>query len=1136
MKLLPSWPTVAGIVAGAAVTFIVMVLFPGHSNAATTAEAVEAAGGEQPIIVTGGSGYAPFYFADAQGNPDGIMADIWRSWSDAASRPVVFRMVPWENTIDAVLSGHADVIIGLNVTPERAEVLDFGPPYLVIDTRVYFADSIPMASQVSDFEGFEVGVVRGDYAERYLRGRHPELQLVSYPSYETMVDRAAAGDIRVMVGDDMTIEFYMAKEGNLAQSMKVLPEPLHRQSIAAAVAKGRQDLVSVISTGFETLGPEEVQHILARWRGENVVKLHWNIVLLAVAAPLAFALIIFAWNRLLSRRVDAATRELQQRSDKLEKSEEEIRTILSSMSCLILEIDIDGVVLRIVRSGYKPHEFDPKLLEGKNVSKAFKELSVELPENFLAEVILSGQTKTIPVKIVPDKETIFFAATCSPLTPTTALVVCHDETELRKNETKYRELVELAGCIIMRLDALGNIQFFNKYAQSVFGLGKEDVLGKSVRGTILSADDTSEMFDLCGHDENSADHYTYFEGEHFRSDHTKVNVQWAVKPIMSADRCEGLQCIGHDITAQRNAQVEIERRENYYKALIEQSSDLITVIDESGYILFESPAITHCLGQHPDEAMGSMLNETLHPEDMPTVQTLLSYIISTQEKASPRFEFRRRHKNGSWLDFEGVVTNQLDEEAVGGLIINAHDVTERKSSVEELRRHTFYDNLIGLPNRALLLDRLQLSLERSKRKSDYAFAVLFVDLDRFKVVNDSLGHAIGDKLLQEIGTRLTACLRKTDTLARFGSDEFVLLLDEIENDRTPIRVAERVREELARPMKISDDAEIFTSASIGIVYSSPQYADPEQMIRDADIAMHQAKGRGDCHYTVFHSGMHQQAQAQLKLETDLRKALEQEEFELHYQPIVELTTRKIVGLEALIRWNHPQRGFVPPLEFIPLAEETGIIVPLGEWVLRTACQQVNPSEFAALGHDPVEVSVNLSPKQLMRTDLSERILTILDTTGFEPQYLKLEVTESTIMESLAQASATFETLKRVGIKLAIDDFGTGYSSLSCLHSLPFDTLKIDRKFTAGLDEDRPSKKTNIVNTILALAKGLNLNVVAEGIETPAQIERLAEQGCPLGQGYYFARPMPVAALREFISQPRPNVVENVVSTSPGAYI
>jgi len=441
--------------------------------------------------------------------------------------------------------------------------------------------------------------------------------------------------------------------------------------------------------------------------------------------------------------------------------------------------------------------------------------------------------------------------------------------------------------------------------------------------------------------------------------------------------------------------------------------------------------------------------------------------------------------------------------------------TQLQESKDHFRHAAFHDALTNLPNRALLTENLKFVIERAKNHEDYQFAVLFLDLDRFKNVNDSLGHSIGDQLLIAMARRLESCIREVDMVARLGGDEFAILLDGIANGGDATNMARRIQEKLASPFNLSGH-EVFTTTSIGIALSSTGYDHPENMLRDADTAMYRAKAQGKACYEVFDKGMHTHAVYLLQMENDLRRALEREEFRVYYQPIVSLDNGQLAGFEALIRWQHPERGFVNPSDFIPLAEDTGLVIPIGEWVLKRACQQLAQWQWQSPANRQLFMSVNLSSKQVTQPDLVETIREILEQTRVEAKHLKLEITESAVMENADMAARLLRRLKALGVQLSIDDFGTGYSSLGYLHRFPVNTLKIDRSFVGRIGE--AAENIEIVRTIVSLAENMGMEVVAEGVETLSQLTQLRKLNCQYGQGYLFSRPVDADSVTAWISK------------------
>jgi diguanylate cyclase (GGDEF)-like protein/PAS domain S-box-containing protein len=558
---------------------------------------------------------------------------------------------------------------------------------------------------------------------------------------------------------------------------------------------------------------------------------------------------------------------------------------------------------------------------------------------------------------------------------------------------------------------------------------------------------------------------------------------------------------------------EVHRRagEARFGALIRASSDLITVLDSDARVVYQSPSIERVLGYRPDEVVGTSFARLLPSGEQSRLLHLLDDAAERgADGATEVLECALRHRDGSALQFEIQHTNLLHDEHVRGIVLNSRDVSERKAFEEQLAHQAFHDPVTGLANRALFAERVRHAVTRARR-DHIGLAVIFIDLDDFKTINDSLGHAAGDQVLLEVGKRLATSTRASDTAARFGGDEFAVLLEGVESAQEAADTAERILEALAVPL-VLEQKELVLRASMGIsMVAGEAAADAEDMIRNADAAMYIAKRDGKGGYRLFEPAMHEGVLARLELRADLQRALASNQFELHYQPVVRLGDGRASGVEALLRWRHPERGLVPPDHFIPFAEEVGLIVPIGRWVLREGCRQAVVMQRTL--DEPMSMAVNLSVKQLQHSDIVADVRDALAESGLDPALLTLEITETVMMTDTELVVQRLKELKELGVRLAMDDFGTGYSSLSYLSRFPVDILKMDRSF---LREDASPETAGLATAVVSLGDTLNLEVVAEGIELSEQWTTLRDLGCDKGQGFFFARPMDSDSVLDFL--------------------
>jgi diguanylate cyclase (GGDEF)-like protein/PAS domain S-box-containing protein len=680
------------------------------------------------------------------------------------------------------------------------------------------------------------------------------------------------------------------------------------------------------------------------------------------------------------------------------------------------------------------------------------------------------------------------------------------ETALRKSESRFQKMADNVPGVIygyrLRPDGSAQFTYISSSFRNVYGFEPDTALQDSSIVWSMTHPDDLECLQA-----SVAESYQ-----------TMQTWQCQYRVITRAGKLKWMQGIARptrqpngdviwdgliiDISDRKQAEEALRESETRYRLLAENMNDLVCLHDLQGRYLYVSPSCEALLGYRYDEMLGQDPYTFFHPDDRGRIrQEAHAAVISG--KPTP-ITYRIRQKSGNYIWFETLTKPILD--SIGQIVqlqTTSRDVTERIQVQNQLQHDALHDALTGLPNRQLLIERLELAIDRTRRLEDYHFAILFLDLDRFKVVNDSLGHLVGDQLLIAIAQKLRTTLRRLDLAARLGGDEFVILLEEIHDVQEIVRATERILAALQTPLTV-EGRELYTTFSIGIVLGTKEYTQASHLLRDADIAMYRAKNQGKARYEIFDAEMHRHALNRLHLENDLRRAIEAEEFVLYYQPIVALETGDLAGFEALLRWQHPTQGLKPPGDFIAVAEETGMITRLDYWALRTACDQLAAWQIASPQLSALKVSVNLSAQDL-RADLLQEVDQILAQMHLSGCFLTLEITESMLIEDVEFTIALLSQLKQRGIQISIDDFGTGYSSLNYLHRLPVDNLKVDRTFVNQIETEK--RNHQIVETIAALCNQLDLDAIAEGIETQAQLQRLQCLGYKFGQGHLFSKPL-----------------------------
>lgn len=798
--------------------------------------------------------------------------------------------------------------------------------------------------------------------------------------------------------------------------------------------------------------------------------------------------------------------------ERLERSTSLLQATLDSTTDGVLVVDRDGRIVSHNRRFLEIWEIPESVMEAGDDGRAIQYVldKLEDPESFVDRVksLYADPARTgYDVLLFRDGRVIERYSRPQRLGQKIVgrVWTYRDVTEQKRmqqalisSERRYRRLFEESRHALYITTRDGGFVDVNRSLLDLFGYSRREMLRLSA-GNLYADEDGRERFQAVVEEQGSVRNH---EVRLVDRDGNRLEcVVTATARRGPEGEVIGYEGIIEDVTERKRSTEALRQSEQYYRSLIENALDTITILEKDGTIKYESPAVERVLGYVPEELVGRSAFDYVHPDDHPRVKELFRRSDGTPG-VTETVEFRFRHRDGSWRTLEAVGNNLLDDPAVGGVVVNARDVTQRKEAEERLLYDAFHDRLTGLPNRALFMNRLRKLVKRGSREGTPGYAVLFMDADRFKVVNDSLGHAVGDQLLMELGRRVERCLRPGDTVSRVGGDEFAVIVDGSTGAGEAEQVARRIHGIMEQPFEIAH-RDVYVTVSIGIAVSADRYRRAEEILRDADIAMYRAKESGRSRTKVFNQTMHGHAMAVLELETDLRRAVDNGEFELRYQPIVSLETGALVGYESLIRWRHPTRGTVMPADFLSVAEETGLIVPIGWWTLREAASRV--SGWWDPDRQGPFVAVNLSATQLSQPDLVPRIRGILDETGVAPSALRLELTENLVMQKAEATARTLTKLRDLGVALMIDDFGMGYSSLSYLHRFAADTLKIDSSFIAGIGPN--FENSEIVRTIVALADQLGMDVVAEGVETQDQFRIVRALGCAYGQGYHLARPL-----------------------------
>jgi len=694
-----------------------------------------------------------------------------------------------------------------------------------------------------------------------------------------------------------------------------------------------------------------------------------------------------------------------------------------------------------------------------------------------------------------------------------AITRARTEQALRKSEARLRQLIATTLDAVVTIDRTLTVIEWNREAESVFGLPARAVLGFPLPMSLLPKGDVRIVHALMERYRGGRPTRLLrrrFETIARRTSGEELPVEITIAPAgTGADAT--FTAFVRDISERKLAEHELEQREKRFRTIVEKSWSGVVLLDGDLRFRFAGSSTQHLIGYEEHELIGCSLFDFVHPREVVAAHSSFDSVLA-QPNQEAHGELRFRHKDGRWIWLEGFSQNLLHEPSVGAIVLNYRDVSQRKEAERQLEYRAHYDSLTELPNRLLFRDRLVNSLAQARRNR-VGVSVMYLDIDHFKLVNDGLGHSFGDRLLAGVARRLQTCLRASDTISRIGGDEFSILLAEVTNAEGVAGVARKILDSLARPFRV-DGHELFITASIGISFYPSDGDDAEALLKCADAAMYRAKELGRNQAQLFTASMNERYVRRLALEQHLHHAIERKQLELFYQPVYDRARRRIVSLEALLRWRDPNRGLVQPSEFIELAEETGMIIPIGEWALRTACGQLRHWHDAGLTW--LRVAVNISAVQLQQRDLAEIVRAAVEESSIAPDMLQIEITESAAMQNLELTTRTLHSLRRMGVGVAIDDFGSGQSSLIYLKHFPIDTVKIDKEFLREVTSDETAAA--IVSYVINLAHTLRLKVVAEGVETEEQYTFLRHYACDLMQGYLFSKPLPVDSVFPFLQQ------------------
>ncbi|MDP4092023.1 MAG: EAL domain-containing protein [Bacillota bacterium] len=1094
--------------------------------------------------------YPPYSYS-SNNNPTGFDADLTTLVFNGYDYGVKEYTGNWDDVYSSIKAGMADTCGLIEINDTRKSDVLFSNPVLKTYIGIFTRKNYKKVN-LNTLSNFSIGVVRSHNSESILKNKLGIKTYKTYPDIESATRALVSNQIEVLFEDENAVNYALILENAKGlitlQQGKLFPEDL-----AYAVSKDSPGLVTYINKRIKDLkGSGVYEELYQKYflsHSEDYYASTRNILIIIGVLVLVSLISLRYIIRFLRRKILKINKELF-------REHEWLQTTLSSIDDSVITADNEGRIIYANLTAQMYLNLDDTLLIGKKINEVLKLYSeethslVEIPMesllkgeeiNFKKKMLkLSDGNDTeyvVSISVLPIKNNRQIKGTVIVFHDITAQV--NAEILLKKERDFSDSIVREANIIIIVGDKNGEIIRMNKFAENLTGYSTEEIKGKSWLDFLIPEniyESTKKAYEKIVMSELNKAHETQIMCKNGKI----LTVLWNNNIIYDSDgNVEVILTTGNDITERKEAEMKLQNSYDELEATHEElaaaeeelkqqyiqlqaSQEALTASEERYRLAFEgandglwdwnvitdemyfSSRWKEILGYEDWEIKNksSAWFDLLHPDEYdPVMKTVDDYL----EAVIPNFriEYRIRSKSGEYKWFLTRGQAIRDKSGKPIRIAGSHtDITDRKKAEEKIQVMAFYDSLTGLPNRTLFSDRLNVSLNQARRYG-YKGALLFLDLDNFKTINDTLGHASGDILLKYIGELIKSCIRESDTIARLSGDEFVILQQKITSVDEAKLISQRIVQQLQQPV-VLDGCEFYITASIGITVYPDDGDDQQTLLKNADTAMYHAKELGKNNYQVFSESLNVRYQERYEMEGSLRHAIVRDELDIHYQPQVDINTGKIVSLEALLRWNHPKLGMIPPAKFIPIAEETGLIIPIGEWVLRKACKKVK--DWQDQGYGRVNISVNLSVKQFYQCDIVSTIKDVLKETDLEPKFLELEITESIAIQDLESVVRSLNTLKAMGIKVSLDDFGTGYSSLNYLKRIPIDMLKIDKAFINDIGKD--NNQEAITKAVIAIAHVMDISVIAEGVETREQFEFLSNNDCDIVQGYLLSKPLP----------------------------